>query len=44
MYVIYFKYGTKKMYMEQIWNKCREGEENEAVNEIKRTERRTGDG
>lgn len=44
MYVIYFKYGTKKKYMEQTWNKRREGEENEAVYEIKRTEHRTGDG
>lgn len=34
MFVIYFKYGTKKINMELIWNKCREGEENEAVYEI----------
>lgn len=34
----------EKTNMEQTWNDCKEGEENEAVNEIKRTERRTGDG
>lgn len=44
MFVIYFKYGTKKINMEQAWNNYKEGEENEAVNEIRRTERRTGDG
>lgn len=34
----------KKKSMEQEWNNYKEGEENEAVNEIRRTERRTGDG
>lgn len=34
----------KKINMEQAWNNYKEGEENEAVNEIRRTERRTGDG